>query len=102
VVQRDLAARPNPGCVGAQLPTTAPAASLPSPGDRAASGAADAADGLAAAMIRKLPSGKFRLYSRKVNPRTLRRRNLGTFDTLDEAKQHEREIQIFNRDHAPR
>lgn len=44
-------------------------------------------------MIRRLPSGKFRLYSRKIDPRTLRRRNLGTFDTLDEAKQHEREMQ---------
>jgi hypothetical protein len=30
-------------------------------------------------MIRKLKSGNFRLYSRKVNPQTGRRRMLGTF-----------------------
>jgi hypothetical protein len=53
------------------------------------------------AMIRKLPSGQFRLYSRKIDPRTLRRRNLGTFATLDEAKQHERQIQQFRRERAP-
>jgi len=46
-------------------------------------------------MIRKLASGKYRIYSRKVNPKTKRRRNLGTFDTLEEAKKHEREIQYF-------
>jgi hypothetical protein len=52
-------------------------------------------------MIRKLPTGQFRLYSRKIDPRTLRRRNLGTFDTLDEAKKHEREIQSFKRERPP-
>jgi hypothetical protein len=52
-------------------------------------------------MIRKLPSGKFRLYSRKIDLRTLRRRTLGTFDTLDEAKQHELEIQRFKREQPP-
>jgi hypothetical protein len=46
-------------------------------------------------MIRKLPSGKYRLYSRKKNPRTGKRRNLGTFNTREQAKQHEREIQYF-------
>jgi hypothetical protein len=46
-------------------------------------------------MIRKLPSGKYRLYSRKKNPRTGKRRNLGTFDTRQQAEQHEREIQYF-------
>jgi hypothetical protein len=50
-------------------------------------------------MIRKLKSGRFRLYSRKTNPKTGRRRNLGTFDTRDEAEQHEREIQFFKRRH---
>ena len=48
-------------------------------------------------MIRKLPSGKYRLYSRKKNPKTGKRRNLGTFDTLEAAKQHEREVQYFKR-----
>jgi len=46
-------------------------------------------------MIRKLRSGKYRIYSRKVNPKTHKRRNLGTFDSLEEARQHEREIQYF-------
>jgi len=46
-------------------------------------------------MIRKLASGKFRLYSRKKNPKTNKRRNLGTFSSLEAAKKHEREIQYF-------
>ncbi len=46
-------------------------------------------------MIRKLKSGKYRLYSRKVNPATGKRRNLGTFDTLEAAQKHEREVQYF-------
>jgi hypothetical protein len=49
------------------------------------------------AMIRKLKSGEYRLYSRKKDPRTGRRRNLGTFATLEAAKQHEREVQFFKR-----
>ncbi len=48
-------------------------------------------------MIRKLKTGKWRLYSRKVNPKTGRRRNLGTFSTKKAAVQHEREIQYFKR-----
>ncbi|MCK9919679.1 hypothetical protein MXD81_62185 [Microbacteriaceae bacterium K1510] len=48
-------------------------------------------------MIRKLSSGKYRLYSRKKNPRTGKRRNLGTFDTKAAAVQHEREVQYFKR-----
>jgi hypothetical protein len=48
-------------------------------------------------MIRKLKDGKWRLYSRKVNPRTGRRRNLGTFTTRKAALRHEREIQYFKR-----
>ena len=48
-------------------------------------------------MIRKLASGGYRLYSRKVNPKTGRRRNLGTFKTLAAAKKHERAIQFFKR-----
>jgi hypothetical protein len=48
-------------------------------------------------MIRKLKSGQYRLYSRKIDPKTGRRRNLGTFNTLDEAKRHERAVQFFKR-----
>jgi hypothetical protein len=50
-------------------------------------------------MIRKLKSGKYRLYSRKLNPQTGKRRNLGTFDTRDAAEQHERAVQFFKRRH---
>jgi hypothetical protein len=50
-------------------------------------------------MIRKLRSGQYRLYSRKVDPRTGKRRNLGTFDTLEQAQQHERAVQFFKRRH---
>ncbi|HEX8013522.1 MAG TPA: hypothetical protein VF814_21760 [Casimicrobiaceae bacterium] len=46
-------------------------------------------------MIRKLRSGEYRLFSVKKDPRTGRRRNLGTFKTLDAAKRHEREVQYF-------
>ena len=46
-------------------------------------------------MIRKLKSGQYRIYSRKINAKTGKRRNLGTFDSLDGAKKHEREIQYF-------
>ena len=48
-------------------------------------------------MIRKLKSGKYRLYSRKKDPRTGKRRNLGTFDSLKAAKEHERAVQFFKR-----
>jgi hypothetical protein len=48
-------------------------------------------------MIRKLPSGWYRLYSRKKDPRTGQRRNLGTFRTRAAALRHERAIQYFKR-----
>jgi hypothetical protein len=48
-------------------------------------------------MIRRLASGKYRLYSRKKNPKTGNRRNLGTFDTRAAAEKHEREVQYFKR-----
>jgi hypothetical protein len=48
-------------------------------------------------MIRKLPSGKYRLYSRKKNPKTGRRRNLGTFTSRAAAEKHERAVQYFKR-----
>jgi hypothetical protein len=46
-------------------------------------------------MIRKLKSGKYRLYSRKVDPHSRRRRNLGTFKTRSAAQKHERAVQFF-------
>ena len=46
-------------------------------------------------MIRKLPSGRYRLYSRKKDPRTGRRRNLGTFASRAAAEKHERAVQFF-------
>jgi hypothetical protein len=48
-------------------------------------------------MIRKLASGEYRLYSRKKNPKTGKRRNLGTFKTKGAAKKHEQEVQYFKR-----
>jgi hypothetical protein len=48
-------------------------------------------------MIRKLKSGGYRLYSRKKDPRTGRRKNLGTFKTRSKAEQHERAVQFFKR-----
>ncbi len=49
------------------------------------------------AMIRKLSSGKYRLYSRKINPKTGKRRNLGTFGSRAAAEKHERAVQYFKR-----
>jgi hypothetical protein len=46
-------------------------------------------------MIRKLASGKYRLYSRKLNPSTGKRRNLGTFNSRAAAEKHERAVQYF-------
>jgi hypothetical protein len=48
-------------------------------------------------MIRKLKSGRYRLYSRKVDAKTGRRRNLGTFNTRAAAEKHERAVQYFKR-----
>jgi len=48
-------------------------------------------------MIRKLASGKYRLYSRKKDPRTRKRKNLGTFNSRAAAEKHEREVQYFKR-----
>lgn len=48
-------------------------------------------------MIRKLPSGEYRLYSRKLDARTHRRRNLGTFSSRAAAERHERAVQYFKR-----
>jgi len=48
-------------------------------------------------MIRKLKSDKYRLYSRKKDPKTGKRRNLGTFKTKASAQKHERAVQYFKR-----
>jgi len=48
-------------------------------------------------MIRKLAGGKYRLYSSKKNPKTGKRRNLGTFDSRAAAQKHERDVQYFKR-----
>jgi hypothetical protein len=50
-------------------------------------------------MIRKLKSGEYRLYSRKVDPRTGKHRNLGTFATREAAAKHERAVQFFKHRH---
>jgi hypothetical protein len=50
-------------------------------------------------MIRKLKSGQYRLYSRKLDPRTGKRRNLGTFGSREAAEQHERAVQFFKHHH---
>ena len=46
-------------------------------------------------MIRKLPSGDYRLYSRKTDPKTGKRRNLGTFKSRAAAAKHEKAVQYF-------
>ncbi len=48
-------------------------------------------------MIRKLKSGKYRLYSRKTDKKTGKHKNLGTFGTKEAAEQHERAVQFFKR-----
>jgi hypothetical protein len=48
-------------------------------------------------MIRKLASGQYRLYSRKKDPKSGKRRNLGTFRTRAAAEKHERQVQYFKR-----
>ena len=50
-------------------------------------------------MIRKLKTGEYRLYSRKADPNTGKRRNLGTFTTREAAEKHERAVQFFKRAH---
>jgi len=48
-------------------------------------------------MIRKLKSGQYRLYSKKKDPKTGKRKNLGTFKTRAAAEKHERAVQYFKR-----
>jgi hypothetical protein len=51
----------------------------------------------ASTRIRKLKNGKYRLYSRRKNPKTGKRRNLGTFDSRAAALKHERAVEYFKR-----
>jgi hypothetical protein len=53
--------------------------------------------GVRGLMIRKLKNGEYRLYSRKINPKTGKRRNLGTFKSRAAAERHERAVQFFKR-----
>ena len=55
------------------------------------------ADAVPLAMIRKLSSGKYRLYSRKTDKKTGKRKNLGTFGSREAAEKHERAVQFFKR-----
>jgi cell division septation protein DedD len=48
-------------------------------------------------VIQKLKSGGYRLYSKKKNPKTGKRRNLGTFKSRAAAEKHERAVQYFKR-----
>jgi len=48
-------------------------------------------------MIRRLKDGRYRIYSRKADPKTGKRRSLGTFNSKEAALKHEREIQFFKR-----
>jgi hypothetical protein len=48
-------------------------------------------------VIRKLADGRYRLYSKKKNPKTGKRRNLGTFASREAAMKHERAVQYFKR-----
>ena len=50
-------------------------------------------------MIRKLTNGEYRLYSKKLDPKTGKRKNLGTFDTREAAERHERAVQYFKHAH---
>ena len=48
-------------------------------------------------MIRKRATGEYRLYSRKKDAKTGKRRNLGTFKTRAAAQKHEAQVQYFKR-----
>jgi len=48
-------------------------------------------------MIRKLKSGEYRLYSRKKDAKSGKRKNLGTFGSREAAEKHERAVQYFKR-----
>jgi hypothetical protein len=54
-------------------------------------------NGILLCMIRKLQSGDYRLYSRKKDAKTGKRKNLGTFSSRAAAQKHERAVQYFKR-----
>lgn len=81
-------ARENPQSEGKQLHATR---------RRLLTGDTTPAPGIHFCMIRKLKSGEYRLYSRKTDKSTGKRRNLGTFPSLEKAKKHEQEIQYFKK-----
>src|ERR1700748_3826104 len=74
-----------------------PLPEIPQAFDRGMAPQAWSLDRLGGDMIRKLVSGEYRLYSRKKNPKTGKRRNLGTFKTRAAAQKHERDVQYFKR-----
>jgi hypothetical protein len=80
-------------CEGSRLTRNGEGGELPA---ALASQSADHAD-ILTVMIRKLASGGYRLYSRKKDPKTGKRKNLGTFKSLVAAKKHERAVQFFKR-----
>ena len=48
-------------------------------------------------IIRKVGAKKYRVYSKKKNPKTGKRRNLGTFSSKKAARKRERDIEFFKR-----
>ena len=74
---------------------TLPLVTLPSAGLAIRPPAGRGGGRLEPGMIRKLTSGKYRLYSRKRDARTGRRKNLGTFGSRAAAEKHERAVQFF-------
>lgn len=53
-------------------------------------------------MIRKLKTGQYRIYSRKIDPKTRKRKNLGTFDSLEAAQKHSGRYSISSTTNRPR
>jgi len=92
-----LAARLTDTGIGTLLELRRKALALRRGDTRTASGHPKKLNVVGNTMIRKLKSGEYRLYSRKKNPKTGKRRNLGTFSSLEKAKAHERAVQYFKR-----
>jgi len=89
---------PNEDVAASQTPPRSRSRNLVTRGNGKTMAAIDfAGDARRLPMIRKLRSGEYRLYSRKVNPKTGKRRNLGTFKSRAAAEKHERDVQYFKR-----
>jgi hypothetical protein len=90
-------------CVMRRRPGTPDAAMRACPTDGGCAARANSARGVSRhagkefTMIRKLSNGEYRLYSRQPDPKTGKRRNLGTFGSREQAEKHEREVQYFKR-----